>query len=665
MYEPGTLDGFDVNSGNSASDPAADGEFGFDSNWHTWLGDSQDNVGDDTYSPSLAPEEPRDTLAEGYKTEKALERSWQQLDAKPLQQFWERGFWAEIFSDNNAGSSTALTESLGLHRPLLPFSEMRTEDSVSAEEVMVEHHKRLKLGSYMDVVSKCSIQTWQEQRDSVWETAMRRWHSCIMSWKGDDAIIAMIQNKVDFKSQCQIIVDVLHNKAPGTLLKRCNSISRLVNDLQRRDLSFPCSEEELYEHLCRQREAGAPHSRLKSLLEAVTFVRHIFGVTVLDSCTKSRRCMGVATPKEIEITKQAPPLKVEHLQAVHHVAETDGDPWNVAFAGMVLFCVYGRARWGDAQHSTKIEWDQDSDGQLCFVECATAVHKTCRALSMKHAFLPLTAPGLGVSSTNWATFWRRARADLGIDDLATFPLMPAPDEMGQATVRPLNTKEACGWLHLLLRQKVDTLGMSEPLKYTSHSFKATTLSHLAKYGCSFEDRLALGYHVDQLRMALRYSRDGASRPLRMLETCLADIRNGRFQPDETRSGRFVGSSECQVTSISDKSAGDVDIKRETVCDSTGAFSAGEVVDFFSDHATTCSESSSDDDAVVMPKHSVPPGVNIWKHMKLKTVHLSPEGYTRVLACGRKITDNYQMGGVDVRFDVIKCKQCFSSSLFQT
>ena len=40
-------------------------------------------------------------------------------------------------------------------------------------------------------------------------------------------------------------------------------------------------------------------------------------------------------------------------------------------------------------------------------------------------------------------------------------------------------------------------------------------------------------------MALRYSRDGASRPLRVLEECIHEIRAGRFLPDETRSGRFV------------------------------------------------------------------------------------------------------------------------------
>ena len=348
-------------------------------------------------------------------------------------------------------------------------------------------------------------------------------------------------------------MDVLHNKAPATLLKRCNSVSRLVSDLHRPGNRFPCSENDLYEHLCRQRDAGAPCSRLKSLLGAVTFVRHMVGVESLDICTKSRRCLGVVTPEQMNVINQAPPLKVEHMLAVHHGLDTDEDDCNVCFAGRVIFCVYGRARWGDTQHSQDTEWDMDLDGQICFVECSTAVHETCRALSMGHSFLPLTAPG------------------------------------------PPSTKEESDWLKVLMSRKREALSLSESMRYTLHSFKCTTLSILAKYGCSFEDRLALGYHVDQVRMALRYSRDGASRPLRVLETCLADIRAGRFRPDITRSGRFVGTSEPSKVAETADVAEEVQVKQEVLVASLGVFDEGEVIDVSSDHATTCSESSSDDD----------------------------------------------------------------------
>ena len=253
-----------------------------------------------------------------------------------------------------------------------------------------------------------------------------------------------------------------------------------------------------------------------------------------------------------------------------------------------------------------------------------------------------------------------------MEDLKIYPLMPAPDEAGLATVRPLTTTEAGKWLGLLLKQKGDAIGVSVQVSYTSHSFKATTLSYLAKFGCSFEDRLALGYHVDQLRMALRYSRDGASRPLRVLDSCLSYIRAGRFNPDVTRSGRFV---DVDAEPSEPETEGFEVVKNETFPNIEGCFDTGDVIDLGSDHGTTCSESSSGDDAVVMPRvpvrtFLVPDGMEVWKHLKLKTVHLAPEGYTRVLSCGRKITDKYCKGGVDHRFDVIKCKQCFNSLLIR-
>ena len=127
--------------------------------------------------------------------------------------------------------------------------------------------------------------------------------------------------------------------------------------------------------------------------------------------------------------------------------------------------------------------------------------------------------------------------------------MPAPDEGGVASVRPLSTAEAGRWLKVILIQYASKRTLQAQSNYTSNSFKATWLSFWAKFGCSFEDRLASGYHADQVRMALRYSRDAASRPLCVLGECLAAIRGGRFRPDETRSGRFI--------QVLDKEVGDV------------------------------------------------------------------------------------------------------------
>ena len=603
--------------------------------------------------------------APDYSCERELDRSWIQLSNKPLQHFWETGFWGRLFGGEDADSlSEALT------RPaIVPEPPELVQASVSVMSSPRFSLKRSRAISFLDVVTNTSEQSWQEQRDATWDTAIRRWHSCILTWEGDEPIINIIRSKEDFRSQCQIIVDVLHNKAPSTLLKRCNSISRLVNDLMSHGAFFPCTEDELYQHLCAQRNLGAKPSRLKSLLEAVTFVRHVFNMASLDDCTKSRRCMGVASTKQPLIVKQAPPLLLVHLQAIHKTLESTEDPWEACFCGMILFCTYGRARWGDAQHSQFVTWDTDANNVIRYVECATAIHKTCRALSMRHMFLPLTAPAFGASGLNWAALWKDARDTLDIGNLNKYPLMPAPREDLSPSVRPLTTSEASKWLKLILDSHCTDSDIPAPLPYTSHSFKASCLSYLAKMGCGFSDRLALGYHVDQISMALRYSRDGASRPLRVREGCLQQLRDGTFKPDETRSGRFIDATQTSEAQPSVKLE-TVDLVSENgkVEGSTKTFQSEPEVVSDSDHVNTSSSSSSSDEGesshVVMPRVPyrvtlIPEGTVVWRHVKLRTVHLALVDHSRFLSCGRKITDKYKRDSIDVRFDFIKCRQCFS------
>ena len=69
-------------------------------------------------------------------------------------------------------------------------------------------------------------------------------------------------------------------------------------------------------------------------------------------------------------------------------------------------------------------------------------------------------------------------------------------------------------------------------RLTSHSCKCTCLSFLAKRGASIEDRLTLVY-----------SRDAVARPLALLSHVLKEIREGIFEPDNTRSGRLKPGAE--------------------------------------------------------------------------------------------------------------------------
>ena len=42
--------------------------------------------------------------------------------------------------------------------------------------------------------------------------------------------------------------------------------------------------------------------------------------------------------------------------------------WDRAMAGMLLFCIYARARWSDAQHAEQLLPDLDSNGEIVHME---------------------------------------------------------------------------------------------------------------------------------------------------------------------------------------------------------------------------------------------------------------------------------------------------------
>ena len=138
-------------------------------------------------------------------------------------------------------------------------------------------------------------------------------------------------------------------------------------------------------------------------------------------------------------------------------------------------------------------------------------------------FLPLSAPATGVTDDAWGAQWLEVRKILCTENMAHFPLMPAPNFALEATRRPVSTHEAKLWIgHLLCLEDVNKA------KLTSHSCKCTCFSFLAKRGASIEDRLVSGYHSNKLRMALTYSRDSMARPLALLSHVLMEIRTGVF-----------------------------------------------------------------------------------------------------------------------------------------
>ena len=239
-----------------------------------------------------------------------------------------------------------------------------------------------------------------------------------------------------------------------------------------------------------------------------------------------------------------------------------------------------------------------------------------------------------------------ARATVGIQD--EHPPMPAPSVEGKPTVRPLGTDECGSWLRLLLQ--MSPVASQNEVRITSHSCKCTILSYAAKRGLPHDERLVLGHHAHQGRMADVYARDAEARPMRMMEELLNEIRCKRFFPDESRAGRLVNVKSVDLTEIPFSASHPADLSGELdqvkqQCEEAGwecisvASSASERhdSDVQSEHVTTDSSSDESEQSCEPPAPArlfhppkTPDGYYFLQHSKSKTIHIIQDHCNRIL-----------------------------------
>ena len=617
-----------------------------------------------------------DVLSEEYNTERIVQSAWQTLTNRELELPWDGGFW-NSFLDPTVSAMDLFTR--GIKRPM-PFHVEHSQGSAasSAVEDRVITSQVVEVKSFLQHIRDVPIKTWREEREATWEVAVRRWVALLDQWSpGDTPLLIALQQQETFVAKAQILVDVFYNKAPQTLMKRVNSLSKLCGTLHEQGVSFPCTEEQFYQFLKSEVNLKAPASRLKAYFESLVFSRYVVGVESLQSIVSSRRCLGAALKTALTCPRQATPFSVEQLCKFHEILRSGEELWDRAMCGMILFCTYGRSRWSDSQHAEGLLQDRDAEGTLHFLEVKSAVHKTARALHLRHMFLPVAAPALGVTSDCWGEQWLYVRRMLGIENLSTYPLMPAPDSHLEATERPVSTSEAKRWIQYLLGDELIRAGT----RLTSHSCKCTCLSFMAKRGASYEDRLVLGYHTNKLRVAMTYSRDSAARPLALLQQVLQEIREGIFEPDCTRSGRLKSGAKPLSGEFhgSGVVAGvDLEMSHEFSMDDPATFPAPEPVHHddrvqgenaadvqdLEGHATTDSSDSSGADlpawAPVVGHYvvTIPQNKRLWMNSNTKMFHLSHLDHVKALLCGRRITNSFKKHDDQIRFDSAKCRQCF-------
>jgi hypothetical protein len=327
----------------------------------------------------------------------------------------------------------------------------------------------------------------------------------------------------EYSERVRTVSEVLGGKSPATLPRRLSQLTRFAKWAREEAnrLPFPLTSELIKNYIRYLRNIGSGHAAFKGFAEVLKFEKHVVGLSALDSAWVS----GIirAAQQQKPLRKQSTTLNVNTLQFLEMYL------CNLAFAlidrfaaGVFLFAIYSRARYGDLRRIAKIiidEVSESNESSLGFIEMLSESHKMRATGNRLGAHLPLIAPTKGLSEIAWGREFikisRLAGLDIG-DWCQSRPLAPAPTQVGDWTDRAVTTLE----VGMRLRGIVAKCTDFDPTGFTPHGCKATTLIMLSKYGASPDDRLVLGHHQLHNGALEVYSRDLQSAPLRVLEHSL-------------------------------------------------------------------------------------------------------------------------------------------------
>ena len=341
---------------------------------------------------------------------------------------------------------------------------------------------------------------------------------------------------------------VFCKKSSNTLLQRAFCLKKFAVWCVHRFPQEGLSEGLLFLYLQELREQAASASAADSLLSALAFTHGTLGLSLHLDVLRTPRVTGLA---HLQLRTRRPPrqaqvLSVAQVRHLEQVAGEDPRSYKSLVAGGLCFCLFARARNSDAKRSQTVAFDWDRTGTAGYVEASVLNPKQARASSRSNKLLPLAAPVLGLLDKPWAKSWQESRLRWSLECAGTVessPIIPAIASNGDLLPASLSSAEVTRWLRSILSEMSDAC-QDNILRISSHSLKATLLSWTAKVDVGWDNQTLLGYHsLGVNRSSLNYSRDALSGPLRRLVDVLSLVSSGRFDPDDTRSGRWRQTSQ--------------------------------------------------------------------------------------------------------------------------
>ena len=674
-------------------------------------------------SPSLAPEVPVENSGIVLGPQPTVsDQQWQlgvianhrQFSQQPASLLlpWETGVFAEIF-----GNAPLLT----LPTSVLPEPDSGLMEQVIAAVDAVDNSDAKPSDSCFDkAVRNMQDLEYFENKHRQLELACGQWLellSCNWFSTGVGEILARDMQK-DVTGACayETLKACFGIKSPQTLLKRAASLRRyfkwhseLRSDAKQVEVSpLPFTEQDVWAFFHWLRDYRIENNRgftnASAFLETVRFMKFTLELRDSDIVLQSRRLLGFASIERMQKgpTRQAAPLELVHLQRLHEVLQNGSCLMDRLGAGVILICIYGRARWSDLRYIHHVVVEEGRNG---FLTLYTAEHKTSAVGARREQYLPLVVPWMGVVHDEWIKTFLDVYLELGLNifKIPLGPLLPAPRLGGGFAARPLSTPEAATWLRLLLH---GTPGCDN---FRAHSLKTTLLVWAAKAGLEKEVRAVLGHHASALEGSeVVYSRHLQTRALRKLCMLLHRVRIGLGleedplapNPFATPCVRTPGvfgvaaqpatpfpaapAIEVPVDVVEQaleevNVAGEVEGIKEELADEAQMVAAASQISLFNldivdqgvveldsssgSESYSESSSSSDDDAVVKKpdihaySELVPEGVEFYKHRKSAIVHEVKSG-KNVASCGAQISTNLQLMPRQISVRWPKCLKCF-------
>ena len=388
---------------------------------------------------------------------------------------------------------------------------------------------------------------WADVEDDRRTSVLEMWKLIVLtSGKGTKVgrDLARMQNEgAPAASIDQCLRDVFSAKSVSTLKARAASLAHFARWRASVGLDaavFPLEEAEVYRYLCFLRSEGAPRSRAPRLREAINFAGAMLGSDVSETANSSR-VQGAANPQlqAIAVRKKIP-LTVAQVRGLEEFVLNSDNDLAAVLAGFALYCLHGRLRWSDAQHTESEPVLDLCDGKG-FLNAQLYHHKTANRGSLaRHRLLPVSCITPGLAEGSWAEAWLWRRRKLGLVASRGTPMMPRPLCFGGFDGLPLDPSLGALWLREILKECAPWDESFSWGDVATHSLKATLLSFMAKAAAPENLRSIAGYHMRTLNSStLEYSRDTLAPSLHFLEGMFLAIKGGVFSPDSTRAGRWT------------------------------------------------------------------------------------------------------------------------------